>query len=1195
MARTAPCPTCRAAIDLSQIDGDGRIVCPSCGARIKLRPPAANLRTAATQSVPPDDLRRPVERAASLRDSSRQAAPAPGRWRLIVGLCSGVAVLGILSLGLLVWRPASRGPSESGQLAADANSDAKAPAEARSAEAVPANVVAAADEPAGKASADSSPLPFSGLFDVAQPFDEARAGTGDSAVGVPTRQDRTGNSAVGDGARQALAARRAKRAQAANAADLQNDRPGWQAEVDPAAAEATFSIASDLKLEVKELPYQVLGTSFPFLPVLADLNGPFAVIPPRWEKCPYECRRVETSSSPPQLVVTETPQTPIAVIDLRTGRPAGHFDWRIPFWAEPALAPDGRHLIGPYHVPLAKTSDIPPREKEALAALYMWELDSAAPPRRLPVAGRVAWYGFTGKDSVAAVIHAETTRQLQVWDVATGQRRFDLDLPAARLPPPFGVSDPAAAIQVDLRTGCVAVSPGGRFLAVGGDGLLALVSLAEQRILGSVAVPAAPNPFYWLAFSAGGDEIWLTDGLSAAGGTRLIVLDAATGRRRCQQDLEGQPAGPLLPLDKGTFVLCETRGAGQAVHFSLENPRGTPFTSFAKLLRVSAAGPVLVASGRDVVSKAQTVQALDRSVLETECEPPNPYGAGGTPQRIAVDAGGAKLVTPGRPAGRECLPPRTASASRVCQALPYAPWRASWGSCIGLLMLEGRTVFVPGAGNRRAETAVWLRLDAASGVPLAQPVRMRQWQVTTESVLPDQVAFGMSVDGERFVIGDPDEPSRIDLCTAAGMRLYGCQPFGQDVPVVWADFDAEGRLLVAGKGDVAALQAGPDSVQVIYQTSGGGYRAPFQWLPGRQLLAVSRGNSLDVVDAATGACRNRLGIAAEGIIADMAFSPDGKRAAALYVDLRNGKRLLQKRELDDATAQATIALWDLAADTAGRKTVSLSGFGFLAWAGADHLCLCTRPATQVFDLRLGAHVISYPGGMGLGKSPDERIWRLDTDVSSRQQPAASAHGSAGLGLWKATRATGPWSEQQCPFFAEDRSLVSVKRTPIRLELDLGNEPWASAHRQRLADDLQAHGYTLGGSGFVLRVQSRTVPTTDLLRFGKQRQVNIPRVEYAWELVDSQGRTAWTARTYGDFLRDKSKYYRMSKVADTALADLYDFKGKPVEEAIVEEILEQGAGLVLPEQRPEQLLLGGGEYVEVPYSMPWTYADSDSVP
>lgn len=1242
MARTAPCPKCGMSLDLTTADASGRIVCPGCGATIKVKRANAAKGSAAPprpqdpdhgpaiprveaglsplgdawdpaggpladvgsqdpleadplgQPLPATALPSPARSRTPMRDAHPQAIPAAGRGWVILALCSGAGVAGLLAVGLLAWRFAAPGTADS----RPNESDSVAPAASGILGETPlAGGEVTLDAPLGDIPPATPAAPLAALLQPAKPYDESR----DSSAGSASAPPRTEADLRRAHLLKLFGSGRAEPSQPTRDTAPSNDGPPWQAKADPPPAETTWTIAPDLKLAVRTLPYEVFNSQFPFLPVLADLNGPFAVIPAFWEKLPYEVKSVPGGGPNPGLQITETPQAPIAVIDLRTGKPAGVFDWRVPFWADIALAPDGRHVVAPYHVPLARLTSLLDQAEEALAALYIWERDSSTPPKRLPLSGSVLWYGFTGTGTVATLIHSQSKQQLQTWDVATGQPRSSLELPHPQGPPPTGPFDRARAIQLDARPCRVAVSPGGRLLAVPGKEQLLLVSLAEQRIVGTVPAPATPAPFLSVAFSPAGDEIWLTYALVAAQGTGLIVLEAATGRRRCQHEFDCRPAGPLVPLAQDAFVLAGIQGAGQSVHFRTEDPRGRPFLGFEKLLRLPATGPVLVASRIDQVTKERSIQAIDRSVFDAEIAPVNPYGTSGKPQLITFDAGGAQVVPSTPPASSQCLPPWAGSPSPACQALPYAPWQGRWGAHLGFLIEESRLEFVGRAGKRHAVTASWVKLDAATGAFLGKPVCVRRWDAEADLVVPGQFAFGMAADGKRFVLGDPEDQGRLDVCDGEGMRRWGFHPFGPGQSVAWADFDAEGRLLVCGQGEIAAIEIGADSAKVLYRTSGGRYTAPFHLLPDRKLLAVSRGKSWDVVDVATGRCRNRCGIDASGIIADLVLAPDGKRAAALYVDQRDWAQLVQHRELVNEQAKAVVAVWELASGQALQRNVNLAGFGLLAWVGPDHLCVCQRTAAEVWDLRLGAHVWSYQPeiarldtGFGLGRSPDGRLWLWDRAEWERHRQAAGAP-AANPALWKAIKPTGSWIEQKFPFFADDRKLISLKQQPIRLEMDFGRESWSKLHGERVLAALQNRGYTIGRAGFVLRVRPRTIPTTNLLLFHKPgaklgdapAKVSIPRVEYVWEMLDAQGQVLWTARSTGQFLQDKSKYFKGSRSTDGRLEALFDFQGKDTEKAIVDEILEQGAGLVVPEKLPDQLLFGGGEYLEVPYSMPWT--------
>jgi hypothetical protein len=309
--------------------------------------------------------------------------------------------------------------------------------------------------------------------------------------------------------------------------------------------------------------------------------------------------------------------------------------------------------------------------------------------------------------------------------------------------------------------------------------------------------------------------------------------------------------------------------------------------------------------------------------------------------------------------------------------------------------------------------------------------------------------------------------------------------------------------------------------------------------------------------------------------------------------------LLQHIDSQQQEIKGTIAVWNLETGLPVQTIATCVGFGFLAWAGPDHLCLCNKAATQVFDVPRGVHAFSYQGNIGgprrnfgLARTPDGRIWRFDPETIRRNEAAAGRGEPGDVQLWKATTATGPRTEQEAPFFAEDRTIVDLKRTPLRLDIDAGKTEWSQAHGEKILAELQRRGYTIGPAGFVLRVQPRIIPTTETLTYGPGKSVSVPRVEYVWQLLDAQDESGWLGRNSGHFLEENSKYHKGRQTSGTTVEDLYDFGRQTAEEAIVREILERGVGFVVPNELPAQLLRAGGKYVEFPRELPWTFVEGN---
>ncbi len=477
---------------------------------------------------------------------------------------------------------------------------------------------------------------------------------------------------------------------------------------------------------------------------------------------------------------------------------------------------------------------------------------------------------------------------------------------------------------------------------------------------------------------------------------------------------------------------------------------------------------------------------------------------------------------------------------------------------------------------------------------MSDPFPLYHW---ARPILERIEAFGLSPDGSRLAIGSPHAPDRVDIWTMDGKCQFGFYPLRGRV-VEWLDFSTDGRLLVSAGGEISAWELGPDAVKAVYETTGGGYAPPFALLPGREWIVAGRGGAFDVLDARTGQVQNRFGIGAEGIVMDIAISPDGKHIAALYGPaalswVLGGHRLQRNGTY---TYEATLAVWDLATGEARQADAKFTDYGLLAWASPEHLVFCS-PTSRLFDLRLDAeslayqidrsHTTSYDYSFPFAPSPDGRVWavhpaprtELDPlDWTIGRYPANSGRSEANE-TWKATIRAEP----EAPFFAADRVILALEQTPIRLELDVGSRRLGKTHGERLLLELRGRGIPIGADGLVLRVAPRVVATTDKLKDSRGKSEGIPAVDYHWELRDAQDRLVWTHTTTGKFLGSQSKYFTGSSSTQTN----YDFGDKPVETAIVEEILERGAGLALPIELPKLFLFGAGKYVTFPQESTWS--------
>ncbi len=969
-----------------------------------------------------------------------------------------------------------------------------------------------------------------------------------------------------------------------------SEEPRWQAEVDPPPADAAYEIAAGLTIELTGINRQVR-------PTFADAHGPFALIPPNWKEDPYQLNERRVSNSPTgrtiEYVLSEVPpESQLPVVDLRTGQRVGEFDWHAPFSQLPALSPDGRHLVGPYHVPTDRLrGNLRDEAEEALKSLYLWRRDSEHPSRELKVPGRVSWYGFAS-DATLLVLVETPARQLQIWDVDTAEQRAAVELPSTWRSP-FEVES-TAAIQRRFGYPLAAASPGGRYVAVAGGEEVTMIAIDEARILGTLEVPKLMETDWWgISFSPDGENLLLAidHPEPMVRGVRVMVFGAADGRQRMQRDARAFSRGPIYQSPDGRS--CLIMGAfpptpATAAFIDFATVRSGGLENVDQIVRLPATGPVLVANIRagETISK---FVVLERALFQEKLASlhGNPYPA------IDFDRGSQKVVTVTAPATWQPVPPSSSPEADKCDKLVGSPWLTSLGDQHLGMFLEHRVRRDrSGRLNLYDSTALVRRIDRATGLPVGKPLALRAWDDQGEGEIPVRLPFfGMSPDGERFVIRGHFVTSWLELRTSDGGRQFGFAPFEDGRAVDWAEFATNQVLLAAGGGEITAWEVGPSSCKALYRVTGEAYTAPFLLTPDRKLLWASRGHSLDVLDVASGECRQRLGIHTAGLhIADLALAPDGKHLAALYTSAEAAADLQRQHYVstDHTKSPMMLAVWDLATGTAHQFTDTVGEFAFVAWAGPEHVGLVRRQ-THVFDLLTQTATLEYSGRSGaLAKSRDGRLWHNSGSLKRGDGPSDWSNyvmdnpEQPDEPIWRlVSLTTGPTAEE-APYFASDREAFSLRGTPIRVELDLGNRDAALKHGQKILGELQRRGLKIGGEGNILRISPQITSSGSTLTARSGKHEDVPQVNYVWRILDAKGRVVWTETTTGKFAGTKSKYKEWGP------NQTFNFGRTPMWEAIAREIMADGEGLLVPEQLPSTLLYSGGKFIPAPQKMAWHY-------
>jgi hypothetical protein len=203
--------------------------------------------------------------------------------------------------------------------------------------------------------------------------------------------------------------------------------------------------------------------------------------------------------------------------DLQTRAVAGQFLSEQNLGGPLVLSRDGRHLAC-----------------VVSGEVHVLSLDSRAAPTRLPEAN-VDWMDFAGPGRLVTLRKEGKDRVAKVWDLARG--RAVLSLPG--LP--------------DCPPGCVALSPDGRFLALGGNPVVTVQELRAGTRPALLGLPAPRGAFglgcMSLAFAPDGAELAGLFG-EAFAGWRVVTWDPRQGRllvdHKLQENLGGQVRGAFF-------------------------------------------------------------------------------------------------------------------------------------------------------------------------------------------------------------------------------------------------------------------------------------------------------------------------------------------------------------------------------------------------------------------------------------------------------------------------------------------------------------------------------------------------------------------------------------------------------------------------------------------------------------------------
>jgi WD40 repeat protein len=930
------------------------------------------------------------------------------------------------------------------------------------------------------------------------------------------------------------------------------------------------------------------------------MDGPFAVA--------FPAGASTARIGPP---APEDKAAPAPVLDLRTGKPAGTFAATSPYWRDARLSPNGDYLVGP-------DSSVNSLAKPEPNALFVWKQGSDRPERKLSLSGSVAWLGFVAADRLA--VHTfDPKPALQVWDVATGKVLHTVRLTAD--PFPVAVVGPdtrAAELHLFYRPCPMAgaVSPGGRYVALGNRKGATVVDVTRGKEVGTLPLPGlAGRPadvFRGVSFRPDGSELFALVLGDKAHDLKLWSWSVTDGRPLLEVQLQWAAGfGPPLPgPEPGTLVLPGGNAVNEILPYGPVMPsRATDVRTaavvetrvgsvLAKLdycvLRWAEDGPILVAGGSKD-AKPQKAQRADERWDK------------GIPQEayaVAFDRASLIAAARARAANLTARPPVVRpDRSKVKRITPEAPvaWaappkvRPTKPGPLRILEADFPAAFADAqAAVLRFEYKLdvrqrfemhWDRYDLRSGARVGPGFLLWPWtrdpgrMKEHESILqPPTPVAALTSDGARLAVCDPADSSRVDVWTADGKRLLGFRPAGPGRSVAWLGWSPQGRLLVVADGSLTAWEV--PGARAVFEVAGG-YTAPVALASGRGWLAVAAGDHVDLIDTSTGACLGRCRAGGvRGAVTDIALAPDGRRMAVVFPgpgDPKGGK----------FTAQ----LWDLGSGRADVLPFGSAPYVTACWAGPEHFATFTAN-NALYDLPVRYGLAPYhfaPGapnwsGPALARSPDGRLWYRRVDTRRGVKLRAP-------GVWWAITEEELLGEPASGLTKGPRACVFPRQFPVRVEASMGTSERGRTFARKVAEMLGKQGFTVGPKGWYLRVTHQVVDTgRELTHVGLIEVPEfIPAVRFKWVLCDAEGNQVWDRVTLGRFAFQSSKYYTgttrepyKGRPNREWIKAHFNFGGRPMRDAIVDEILDtQAQHPPALDGLPEMLLKVGREYRPLP--------------
>ncbi|MGE5190974.1 MAG: hypothetical protein ACM3U2_00640, partial [Deltaproteobacteria bacterium] len=736
----------------------------------------------------------------------------------------------------------------------------------------------------------------------------------------------------------------------------------WSIVADPPREKIAYQYGANVRIPVETI---VLGRLEMLPPVLADRGGPFAVPMPHWAENAYEfTSELIKTNKKRRHFVKEIPQAPASLIDLRTGEKVGEFSWKSSFWNNPRLSPGGTYLVGPDPAPYwLQTQSFPEIGKVEPNVLLVWKQKQETPAQKLAIPGVVLWAEFVSDDRLVLYL-AGNKASLQVWDVSTGSTVTDIPLSIE----PFTLrTDPAAGRWGYFPSRLLgAISPGGRYVAVGGVDGISVSSLADGREVGTLPITLGKekhiSEYRGVSFSPDGEELLALLGAETTR-TTLRSWSVPTGTPLRELTLSFSANGALMPgPEPGTLMVgAYPFAAGSSTFlrsvldreqstFLIDATTGRALVRHPSIVRWSDSGPALALGpfpdGEAIAYPFAPSKKLPRiGIYPTdtvhaefrEACGKTDFGLARRPDPSEPDRTGVKTVPPDPPAS--WAPPPTLDCAAPPGEVAYLPDRPTSFGIREIAVIRTRGL----QGSKvPALEVIWERHDALSGAPLGDPIQLWPWawNPVKHPGAPEKPVAALSADDRMLAMRDPESPARLDVWTADGRRLAGFYASRPDARIEWLGWDRGGRLLTVADGILTSWEV--PGAKAVYEVDGG-YTVLVDGVLQRNWLALSAGTHVDLIDVATGRCLDRCAARIAGTILDLAVSPDGAKLAAVYLadptaaNRQTAANIVRAGRVNPTSdpMEATLVVWDLHTGRAEMLPYKLQKFALLHWGSCE--------------------------------------------------------------------------------------------------------------------------------------------------------------------------------------------------------------------------------------------------------------------